>query len=153
MWIVKQVTVGGRDVTMSAIVVEEKDLSDVVVTLTNQVGTLQGTVRSGPSPAGGARTGTPPTLTAVAVPANYMEWTDPETIAGRVAFVTVSQDASFRIGPMLPGDYLVAVVDEAQLDPSEGATLLRRLAAQATRVTVTAGQGNTVMLSVSSVRR
>lgn len=149
-WIVKQVTAGGRDVTTAAIVVEDKDVPDVVATLTNQVGTLRGTVRRDRDAARG--TGTSPTLTAVAVPANYAEWTDVERIAERVAFVTVSEDASFRIGPMLPGDYLVAVVDETQLDPSGGAALLRLLAAQATRVTVSAGDGNSVTLPVVSVR-
>lgn len=153
-WLVAGVEAAGRDVTDSALVVEDKDVSGIIVMLTSRVGIVRGTVRRdtvGP----GAATGTPPTLTAVAVPSNFMNWTDPRLIADRVHFDSVSPDYAFRIGPMLPGEYLIAVVDEAQLDLSGGLAALRRLAAQATRVTVSPGpgQGNTVMLSVVSVRR
>jgi hypothetical protein len=151
-WIVKLVTATGRDVTTAAIVVEDKDVTDVVARLTNQVGTLRGTVRRSASAARGAGTSSSPTLLAVAVPADYLDWTDFERIAERVSFASVSEDGSFRIGPMLPGEYLVAVVDEAQMDPGGGAALLRSLAPQATRVTVGAGDGNSVTLPVVSVR-
>jgi hypothetical protein len=72
-----------------------------------------------------------------------------------VHFVTVSQDGTFRIPALLPGQYLAAVVDENLLDSASGAgkELLLSLAAQATRVTLTAGDGNTVSLQVAPVRR
>jgi hypothetical protein len=82
-----------------------------------------------------------------------MSWTDPQLIAERVHFVPVATDGSFRVGPMRPGEYLAAVVDDAQLDPGGGVAQLRRLAAQATRITVNAGDANAVTLSVTTVRR
>jgi hypothetical protein len=152
-WLIKQVALGGRDVTDSAVVIEDKDVADIVVTLSNRVGQLRGTVRRETGAGRGAAAGPPPALTAVVVPANYMSWTDPQLIAERVHFVPVATDGSFRVGPMRPGEYLAAVVDDAQLDPGGGVAQLRRLAAQATRITVNAGDANAVTLSVTTVRR
>jgi hypothetical protein len=53
---------------------------------------------------------------------------------------------------LMPGEYFVAVVDDTQLDPSRGLALLRAIAAQATRVTINVGEGNTVGVAVVNVR-
>jgi hypothetical protein len=152
-WLVKKVTVGGRDVTTTPLVVEGKPVADVVVALTRQTGTVRGTVRRDAAALRDARTGTAPLLTAIAVPANFMDWTDFEQLMERVQIVPVADDNTFRLRSMLPGDYLIAVVDETQVNPGGGLAALRSLAAQATRITVNPGDGNAVSLGVSRVAR
>jgi hypothetical protein len=151
-WLVKQVAAQGRDVTRAAVTVEDRAISDVTVTMTRQVGTLRGTVRQDTGATRQSRT-QPRALTAVAVPGNYLDWTDFELLIDRVLFANVSADGGFRLGPMLPGEYLIAVVDEAQLDPSQGVALVKALATQATRVTVGPGDANTTTVAVARLPR
>jgi hypothetical protein len=121
--------------------------------LTNRVGHILGTVRRE-----GAATGTPAMaarrpLTAVVVPAEYTTWTDIEVAAEEVRIAVVDNDDTFRAGPLLEGEYLVAVVDESTLDLSAGLATLRAIAQQATRVSVSAGGANTVSVSIARGRR
>jgi hypothetical protein len=151
-WLTGQVSAGGRDATTSPVVVEDKEV-EVVVTLTNQVGVLQGTVRRESSVSRTRATSLSPPLTAVIVSANYAEWTNSEMAADQVRLVPVSEDDTFRAGPILSGEYLVAVVDEAQIDLTRGLAALQALAAQATRVTVGPGDPTSVTVGISSGRR
>jgi hypothetical protein len=152
-WFVTQVDASGRNATTAALVVETRPVEGVVITVTRTVGTVRGTVRRETGAGRDVRTGSPPPLIAVAVPANFMDWTDFELLIDRVQFMTVAEDGAFRLGPMLPGEYLMAVVDETQLDPGRGLALLQAVAGQATRVTVAAGDGNTVSLGVARLPR
>jgi hypothetical protein len=144
MWLVKPARAGSDDVPLA---VGDQDTNGVVVTLTNQLGTLRGTVRSSSTPA----TGATPRLTAVLVPASYASWTDPEVAVQRVHFESVAEN-TFSFAMLMPGEYFVAVVDDTQLDPSRGLAMLRAIAAQATRVTINVGEGNAVGVAVVNVR-
>ena len=151
-WIVKSVTANGREATTAALVIADKPVTDLSVVLTRLTGTVRGTVRRDSTPARETRAGPPPSMTAVAVPANFSAWQDFELLIDRLYFGGVSQDGAFRLGPMLPGEYLVAVVDESQVDPGQGLALVRALAAQATRITVSPGD-NPVTVAVSRLPR
>jgi hypothetical protein len=153
LWLVRQVTAAGRDAVTAPLVIEDRPLSDVVVTLTRSVGTIRGSVRQDSIAARGAGASPPPALLAVAVPANFADWTAYELLVERVQLVRVAPDGAFRMGPMLAGEYLIAVVDEAEIDPGRGLALLRALAAQATRLTVAPGDGNVVTLGRSRLPR
>lgn len=151
-WIVKSVTAGGRGVTTAALVIGDRPVTDLSIVLTRQTGTVRGTVRRDSTPGRETRAGAPPSMTAVALPANFADWQDFELLIDRLYFGGVSQDGAFRLGPMLPGEYLVAVVDESQIDPGQGLALVRALAVQATRVTVSPGE-NPVSVAVSRLPR
>ena len=150
-WLIKKVTNGGRDITTAALVIEDKP-AEVVITLTRQSGMVRGTARRDSSPARDARNSTPPPLSAIAIPANYTDWTDFELLVDRVQLTRVADDGTFRMGPMLTGDYLIAVVDESQIDPSGGLAVVQSLAAQATRVTVGPGE-NSISVNVARLPR
>ena len=151
-WLIREATAGGRDVTNVPIVVEDKKV-EMTVRFTNRVGTLRGTVRRESRPAPMAAADAAPPLTAIVVPATYGQWTDLEMAIERVRFVRVGQDDTFRVGPLLTGEYLVAVVDEAQLDLGRGLAALSLIASQATRVTVAAGEATAVAVGVAGGRR
>jgi protocatechuate 3,4-dioxygenase beta subunit len=151
-WVVKSVTANGRDATTAALVIGDKPVTDLSVVLTRQTGTVRGTVRRDSTPGRETRTGAPPSMTAVALPANFTDWQDFELLIDRLYFGGVLQDDTFRLGPMLPGEYFVAVVDESQLDPGQGLALVRALAVQATKITVSPGD-NPVAVAVSRLPR
>jgi hypothetical protein len=71
----------------------------------------------------------------------------------RVRFAPVGQDDTFRVGPVLPGEYLVAVVDEGQLDLSRGLAALSVVASEARRVNVAAGGPTNVTVGVAGGRQ
>ena len=151
-WVTKRVTVGSVDVTRSGIVVDAVALTDIVVTLTREVGSLRGKVTTGaPVSQRAGRPGPPVALTAVVVPANYAEWTEYELLRDRVRFTSV-EDGAFEVEMLLPGEYLVVVADESQIRTGAGFETLRALAAQATRVTVVPGDRNTVTVGVAKGR-
>jgi protocatechuate 3,4-dioxygenase beta subunit len=152
-WVVKSVTANGREVTRAALVVEDRPVTDFTLVLTRQTGTVRGTVRRDNAAGRETRAGSPPpALTAVAVPANFSDWKDFELLIDRVYFGGVLRDGAFRLGPMLPGEYYVVVVDESQIDPGQGLALVRALATQATRITVSPGD-NPVTVPLSRLPR
>lgn len=148
-WMVRAVTANGRDATKAPIVVEGDDVT-LVVTLTNQTGSLIGTVRQEVSATGApAAPGAPRSLIALVAPVDYASFSDLEMAADRIRFTPVATDGgTFRVGPVVAGDYLVAVVDEADVDFSLGLGALQALAAQATRVTIAPGDTTSVTVGV-----
>jgi protocatechuate 3,4-dioxygenase beta subunit len=151
-WLIRGVSANARDVTNVPIVVEDKKI-ELTVRLTNLVGTLRGTVRRESRQGLAPDAAAPPPLTVIVVPANYMEWRDLEIAIERVRFVTVGQDDTFRVGPLLTGEYLVAVVDEREIDLGRGLAALSLVASQATRVRVAAGDATSVTVGVAGSRR
>jgi hypothetical protein len=151
-WLIRDVSANGRDVTNVPILVEDKKV-ELTVRLTNQVGALRGTVRRESRQGLASDAAAPPPLTVIVVPVNYMEWTDLEVAIERVDFVPVGQDDTFRVGPLLTGEYLVAAVDERQIDLGRGLAALSMIASQATRVRVAVGDGTSVTLGVAGGRR
>jgi hypothetical protein len=146
-WLIRAVTANGRDVTHEPIVVEDKKI-EVIVRLTNQVGTLRGRVRRASGQPRPADNVAGATLTAIVVPTNYTEWKDVEVAAERVRFTAVGADDSFQVGPLLAGEYLVAVVDERQIDLSRGLAALAQIASQSTRVMVGANTFTDVKVGI-----
>lgn len=151
-WLVREVTAGGRSATRSPVIVETEALT-MTVTLTSRVGSVRGTVRrdSVPGRASSAAPASSP-LTAIVVPADYMTWTDLEMASSWVRLSPVAGDDTFRAGPLVAGEYLVAVVDEAGIDLTRGVAALQAIAAQATRVIVTDGEAM-VTVTVAGGRR
>jgi hypothetical protein len=150
-WLVREVTAGGRNATRSPVIVETEALA-MTVTLTSRVGSLRGTVRRDSVPGRAPSSAAPPPLTAIVVPADYMTWTDLEMASSWVRLSPVADDDTFRAGPMVAGEYLVAVVDEAGIDLTRGVAALQAIAAQATRVVVTDGEV-AVTVAVAGGRR
>jgi hypothetical protein len=142
--LVSEVVANGRSLATSPVVIADDDVA-IAVTLSDRLGTLRGTVRlssSVPRPETGR------SLTALVVPAGYIAWTDIELAAMHVRIVPVADAGTFSVGPLLAGEYLVAVVDESAVDLSGGLPALQALAARATRVEIPAGGDATVTVDV-----
>ena len=143
-WMLKSVTIGGRDASNDAIELKAADINDIVMTFTDQISNITGTVKK---PATGGFEG----VSVVYVPAEYQKWVASGGISRRNPIVTVGAEGAFTIGRVPPGDYLIIAVDNGVLEATQTVDFYDRLARVATRITVGLGEKKTVTLDVTKV--
>ena len=145
-WMLRSITLGGRDITNEAIELKGSDVADVVLTYTDQISNISGTVKP---PATGGFEG----VSVVYVPAEYQKWFSSGGMSRRSPIVAPDSKGSFTIGRVPPGDYLLIAVDNGVLDATQTVDFYDRLARVATRITVNLGEKKTVTLDVTKVVR
>lgn len=134
------VTVGGRDVTERPFTIEAKDLSDVLVEVTDRPAELTGTVRR--------RAGSPDSDAGVVMfPTDRTRWSDVRPGARVFRSARVSRTGTFSFKPVLPGEYFVAAIADDATAEFPDAKFLDALAAVANTVRVEAGAGASVPLT------
>lgn len=145
-WMVKSITVGGRDVTNEGVELKGTDLTDVVVTFTDQISSISGTIKAPP-------TGGFEGVSVVYVPAEYQKWLLSGGMSRRNPIVTPDPKGGFTIGRVPPGDYLIIAVDNGVLEATQTVDFYDKLARMASRITVNLGEKKTVSLEVNKVIR
>ena len=144
-WLPRTVSAGGRDLLSSPLDLGPGDVDDVVITMTNKLAQLTGTVRVDPGTV--ART-----ATVVLIPAAYRPGQLTATTR-RPRQVPASEQGVYTIGGLVPGDYLVvAVADEDASEMSDDA-YLAAITRVATRVTLADLDRRAVDLQVVRVPR
>jgi hypothetical protein len=138
-WVVSSVRMGGRDLHSAPFDIDRNDLSGVVVTLTNKLGTLAGIVRTA--------SGEPD------ADASVVMWSQQASYRQGRLWPAIQQtrarsDGSFVLERLLPGEYLVAAVDDAALGRIT-ADVFARLMAAGRRVTVTQTGTSPVLLTTA----
>ncbi len=133
------VTSAGRDVTFTGIdAATGDDVDDVVVTITNKENAI----------VTGAVTGGGPTRTAVlAFPADQARWIDYGWTARGFRTAHVGPGGAFVLNRLPPGEYLVAAIDEADIDRWTDRKFLDATRPSATRVTLDWGETRTLTLT------
>lgn len=143
-WMVKSISVGGRDVTMDAIELKSTDVTDVVITFTNELSSVGGSIKE---PASGGFEG----VSVVFVPADYKRWLAGGGMQRRPPIVAPGPKGNFNIARVAPGDYLIIAVDNGVLEATQSADFYDRIAQLATRISVAEGEKKTVSLDVIKV--
>jgi hypothetical protein len=135
-WTVRSVTVGGIDVTDKPFDVPASGVSDVVVTFTDQISELSGTLTT--------PTGEPePDYFVIAIPADRAYWTP---LSRRIMSTRPDGAGRFVFRGLPAGEYRIAVTtDLVPLDLREVSTL-EQLALASLPVTLTTGQRHTLDL-------
>jgi hypothetical protein len=145
-WMVRSITSGGRDISNEGIELKGSDVGDIVVTFTDQISSVSGTVKK--PAAGGFES-----VSVVYVPADYQKWIASGGMSRRNPIISVSADGAFNVGRVPPGDYLVIAVDNGVLEATQTVDFYDRLARMATRITVNLGEKKTLALDVTKVIR
>jgi hypothetical protein len=144
-WVLRSVTVGGRDIADAPLTVEGTDLTNVVVTLTDRPAGVGGTVRD--------RAGAPDATARVLLfPADRERWTDTSASPRRIKSSRTSARGAYDLGGLLPGDYLIIAIDDQFSENWQDPKRLDALARTATRVTITPGQHAAMDLKAETVR-
>ncbi len=145
-WIVRSIIADGRDVTNEALELRDADIANVVVTYTDKVAQVSGTVHA----AQGATMA--PGSTVFLFPADYRA-----RIANadgrRFRNATVSKTGAYTFGGLNAGEYLVAAIDGDELTENRDTPFFDALARIATRVTVGEGEKKTQELQLAKVAR
>jgi hypothetical protein len=145
-WIIKSVRVGGRDCTYVPIdLAAGTAYDDVVITFTNAIPSLAGTVRD--------RSGAVVKEAAVIVfPVEPDQWQGYGLNPRRIRTGLASPNGGFQIRPLPAGDYYVLGLPAAQKSSWQEPGFFIRAAGLATRVTVEWGERKTTDIQMSEIR-
>jgi len=128
-WQLKSATVGGRDLLDAPLELRDADLTGVVVTLTDKVGQITGSVRS-PSEPDLSET------SVVLFPADFQTWIGNGMNPRRARTVRATKPGGFTIPNVPAGDYLIIAVDRSAPADLQDPANVETLSRSATRVTV-----------------
>lgn len=143
-WSVESVTIAGRDVTDAAFEVVH-DITDIVITFTEQPASISGLVRS--------KQGPPDNEASVFMfPADRGRWREARSTSRAVRTVRVDANGGFTFPNVIPGEYLVVAVPDSQADDWPDQRLIARLGAAASTVRVTPRQRSALTLSIMEIR-
>jgi len=142
-WSVKRITAGGADVTGLPIDATT-DVSDIVITYTDRLGTIRGTVsdQAGPdSPA-----------SVLLFPAKPDQWLNDGNSSARLRSVRTSATGAYLLDAPPAGDYLLIALPGDQLADWRDPATLAALAPRAQRVTVRDEESPTVNLTTVRIK-
>jgi hypothetical protein len=141
-WAFETATLGTTNVADEILTLAAADVSGVVITLTNRLGQITGSVSSMRSSA---------SARVVVFPADRRVW---DTASRRVVKITgTDAHGGYRIPDLPAGAYrLIAVSDDDEIAPRDTIALFEALAPHAEAVTLARGERLTKDLSVQTIR-
>jgi hypothetical protein len=139
-WILKTITLAGQNVVDKAFELPSGGVTDVVVTITDQISTITGIARdSNGQPA--------PKATVAVFPADKALWRLPGMASRRVQTAAPGRDGRYTFRGLPAGDYIVVASDWPSADFSDG-NVLTTLLPSGERVTITGTESRTQDLRV-----
>ena len=126
---VESIAWNDRDVLVTPLEVEDKDVTGVVIRMTSKPATVTGTVRDASGPA--------TTGAVIAFPAAPAQWRDFGMSAMLFRTSAIAADGAFRLERMIPGEYLLAAVPDEDRNKWLDPDYLASIAGSSTRVRVT----------------
>lgn len=133
-WVLDSIMVGGVDAADQPIEIGTREVSGVVVTLTDKIARVSGTVRAGQ--------GLDPAAAVILFPADLRGWRDVGLSQRRLRMVRATKTGTYTIAAVPPGDYHLIAVSEEFAGDWQDPTFLERVAPESTAITV--GEGQTV---------
>lgn len=140
--IVKSIVWNGRDMTTQPFdTADGRDITDVVVTFTNQRTTLGGMVRD-------TRGQPAPGAVVIAFPVERDQWTNIGLNPPRLQAAASGSDGTFRLQTLPAGEYFVAAIDAERSEAWQDAKVLEVVSASAARVTLNWGEARTLDIGI-----
>ena len=125
---VKSVTANGVDVTNSTLVLKDADV-DLAIKLSDRLGAISGVVHG---PNGLAA----PTATVIVMPADYRAFVVSGLMSSRVRTVAATRSGAYTVTDLVPGDYLVTAMDDADVSDNQDGAFFDAVARAATRISL-----------------
>ena len=144
-WGVRSIMLGGVDASDTAVDLEDKDLSGAVITFTDRISSLSGTVK-GPQ-------GAPDDAAAVVIfPADNRAWMNYGINPRRVRMNRTSKSGTYSFNGLPEGDYYVIAIGEEVAGEWQDPRFLEAMTREATRVTIAEGDKRAIDLERRGVR-
>jgi len=144
-WTVASFRIDGIDAASQAFTLGDTDVTDAVLTFTDKIITLSGTVTAG---AGGSDIGG---STVAIFPADTDEWITTGMSARRTTSTAISSSGAFSVRVALPGEYVAVAIPPA-IAPDLDRELIKRLLPSAVRVSLLAGESKTLSLTLARIK-
>ncbi len=145
VWLLKSATYRGRDVAVSPLPVSGDDVTDMVVTVTNAVASLAGSVRATSGAA-------PDSALVVIFPADPSRRANQGLFPAQMKTTTVTPAGTYSFPALPAGDYFVAAIDRSRASTWHDPDYLTQLERSAVRVTLNWGQSRSTDLTVAGAR-
>lgn len=143
-WAVESVTLDGKDITDRPVDFSE-DTTSLVIVYSDKLATVTGTIKD-------ARGETVTTGVAVAFPVDSTHWSGYGANPRTVKRATGSRGNAYTFDNLPAGEYFIIAIDGAVADNWTDPQMLERLAPQATKVTINAGEPKTLDLTLKVIR-
>jgi hypothetical protein len=142
-WSLKSVTLAGADVSDVPVEIAAGDLTNLVVTYTDQPAHLSGTVRD--------LSGRPdPNALVVVFPVDRHAWGWPNGLHTKSA--PASTTGLYTLSTLAPGDYEIAAIPNGWQSTWQTPAMLEQIVASATRVQLKVGETRTEDLKTMTIR-
>lgn len=128
-WTLKAATFGGVDVLDRALEVRDRSPSELVLTLTDSLPSVTGSVVAADAADRGD-------TTVLLFPNDHRGWTAGGMNSRRLYVGQADRTGAFTLANVLPGDYLIVAIARSDEGDTQDPAFFSRLAALATRVTV-----------------
>jgi hypothetical protein len=144
-WTLKSVMAGGQNALEQPLILESTDISGVIVTFTDRVIELSGSVTAAAGMAADQE------FQVLLFPADHQAWIANGMPARKMATARATPTGTFQMRVSLPGDYLVAAIG-AEIPVDSTPQFYAALARSATRVSFTDGEKKSVTVTASRPR-
>ena len=143
---IKSVVWGDKDCTDTPLeVAGGKNITGVVITVTNKLPTIAGTIRM--------RTGEAATNAAVVLfPAERALWTNYGTQPTRIRYIAASTSGAFSLRGLPAGEYLAVALDDARADRWKEPDFFEIASRTAVRFSIGWGETRTVDVTLQDIR-
>jgi Carboxypeptidase regulatory-like domain len=145
-WFVKSALVNGRDAALEPFELESRDLTNVIITLTDRRSTISGTVSPSAS-------GTGAESSVIIFPSAWREWIAAGMNMQLARLVRTPAAGTFSITGLPPREYLMIAVENIEAPDIQDPMVYEALARAAMTVTVGDGETRTVTLKKVQVQR
>ena len=143
-WVLKTVTSNGQNIVDRSFTIGSSGLTDVVVSITNQISSITGIVRDMDG-----KTSSNPTVAAF--PTDKTLWRLPGMGSRRVQTAAPARDGRYTFRSLPAGEYYVVAVDSPSADFSDS-NVLNALISFAQKVTLGEGESRTQDLRMAVMR-
>ena len=144
-WSLLSIMHGNRDVSDEPLDLESTDVSGLVVTFTDKLTELSGTIVD-------ARGAAHTTAEVIAFPADSDIWKQGAFGTRRIRLTPATKFGTYAVSGLPPGQYFIVAVDEGATAEWQDPKFLERVQRGATRVTLTGGERKTQALTLAVVR-
>jgi hypothetical protein len=144
-WMLKSIVIGGVDVSDTPLDLGDRDVTNAVITYTDRMSSLGGTVRA---PQGG-----PDDAAAVLLfPTDQQAWTAYGYSPRRMRNTRTAPNGTYTFNSLPPGDYFIIAISDEFTGEWQDPRFLETLSRQATRITISEGQRASQELARSTAR-
>ena len=144
-WAIESINLGDRDALDTPITVRDQDVRGLVVTFTDKLSEVNGTVRKATGDAD-------LDATVIVFPADRALRSNYGRDSPRLRIARVGIDGRFSVKGLPSGEYLAAALDDATAGRWRTSAILERVSRDAEKFTVAAGSKQSIDLKVISIR-